>query len=175
MTTPTPAGGFVGTAAASVRTLAVWALLGYAAVVLLFAFFDWLLPSDPRGFSARSADAGFVSVVTMAAPVLAVLLAAYIARPLSVTRLAAFIALIEYAVVLLFGGLALLIGLPAAFDLPGGGYAVGGALDALGYLVIGLVELAVVAIAALAVWRVYVDFGGQVPLRRGTATPPPAA
>jgi hypothetical protein len=145
--------------AGSVRSLATVALLGYAGLVILFAFFDWLVPSDPTGFSARSANANLVNVVTMAAPVLAVLLAAYVSPALPLARLAALVALIEYAAVLLFGTLALLAGLPTAFDLPDGRYAFGGALDALGYLLVGVAELVVVAVAALAVWRTYAGRG----------------
>jgi hypothetical protein len=148
--------------AASVRSLATIALLGYAGLVILFAFFDWLIPSDPTGFSARSANANLVNVVTMAAPVLAVLLAAYVSPALPLARLAALVALIEYAVVLVFGALALLAGLPTAFDLPAGRYAFGGALDALGYLLVGVAEVAVVVVAALAAWRAH---AGGAPAR----------
>jgi hypothetical protein len=161
MTSPGPAGPFAGPAE-SVRTLAVWALLGYAALLILFALFDWLLPSDPGGFSARSAGAGFVTVPTMAAPLLAVLLAAYVSPPLTFTRLAALAALLEYAAILVFGMLALLIGLPAAFNVRGDAYAPDTSLDGLAYLLIGVAELALVAIAALAVWRVYAGLGGRL-------------
>ena len=79
MTTPTPAGtGAVARAMSSPRALAAWASVGYAGLVLFFAFIDWILPGGDGTFSGRSASADFVGTYTLALPVLAVLLAAHV-------------------------------------------------------------------------------------------------
>ncbi|HYN92514.1 MAG TPA: hypothetical protein VES42_01500 [Pilimelia sp.] len=161
MTTPTPPGG------TQLRTFAVWALLAYAALLIVFAFLRWLLP-DGNTFGGRSAAADFTTVPTMAAPLLAVLLAAAVSPPLRNARLAALIALAEYAAVLVFGTLALLIGLPAVFDSLGGNYPGVASTNALAFLLVGIVELALVAIAAAWVWRVLAGLGGG--LRRARRT-----
>jgi hypothetical protein len=164
MTTPTPATGLRRLATASVRELAVWALLGYAGLIIVFALLHWLIPASPDGIGARSYFADFVDVFTIALPVLAVLLAARVSSPLPAAQLVALIALAEYAAVLLFGLLALLAGLPYAFGHLGSGvYALGGTLDALGYLVLGVARLALVAVAGLTAWRIFGELGGRLP------------
>src|SRR5262245_15055201 len=95
----------------SVRNLVVLALLSYAGLILIFAFFDWLIPSSRMiGLAQRSYVADFVGVFTIALPVLDVLLATRIAPALPNARRVALIALIEYAVTLLFGVITLIIG-----------------------------------------------------------------
>ncbi|MGE5828447.1 MAG: hypothetical protein ACM30G_08795 [Micromonosporaceae bacterium] len=158
MTSPTIGG--------SPRVLAVWAMLGYAGLTPVFAFLDWIFPSSPATFASRSYGDfdNFVNVFTMVLPVLAVLLAVYVEPGLPGARLMATVALVEYAVVLLFGVVTLLVGLGVAFsDYPGNAlYSFGRALDGLGYLVLGVGELILVAIAMLVVYRAYTALGGRL-------------
>jgi hypothetical protein len=162
MTSPTFGG--------SPRVLAVWAMLGYAGLALIFAFMDWVFPSSPVTFASRSyADFdSFVNVFTMALPVLAVLLAVHVEPGLSGARLMATVALAEYALVLLFGVVTLLVGLGVAFsDYPGNAlYSFGRALDGLGYFLLGVGELILVAVAMLVVYRAYTALGGRLPTGR---------
>ena len=151
MTTPPPSGGSVGRATQSPRLLAAWALLGYIALVLFFEFFDWILP-DGGTFSGRTILSNFVTIETIAMPVLAVLLAAHVAPVLPMARTMALVALIEYAIILFFGLMTLLIGLGSVFD---GVEEANDAFDALGYLVLGLARLGLAAIAALVVQRTF--------------------
>jgi hypothetical protein len=158
MTSPTIGG--------SPRVLAVWAMLGYAGLALVFAFLDWIFPSSPVTFASRSyADFdSFVNVFTMALPVLAVLLAVHVEPGLAGARLMATVALVEYALVLLFGVVTLLVGLGVAFsDYPNNAlYSFGRALDGLGYFILGVGELILVAVATLVVYRAYTALGGRL-------------
>ena len=168
MTTPNPARAVLG----SPRALAAWALVGYAALHVFFAFFDWLLPGD-GSFSGRSANAGFMNLFVMAMPVVAVLLAAQIAPVLAHARLLTAVALVEYAVSLVFGLFAWLIGLGAvvgSVDSPNDSF------DMLAYLVMGIAGLALIAVAGWVTYRAFVHLGGSLPvsINRTPAPRPPA-
>jgi len=170
MTTPTPS---TGTSAArmlsSPRNLAAWALVGYVALFLFFEFFQWILPGG--SFSTRSANADFRSILIMGLPVLAVVLAVHVAPVVAGARLIAAIALLEYAVAVFFGLITLLIGLGAVFDRVD---SASDSIGALGYLVLGLAELGLIAIAALVVWRAYSGLGGTLTIPRSRPAPPAA-
>lgn len=161
----------------SPRALAIWVMLAYAALLLFFGFLAWIFPSSAISFPARSNGAfgEFVSTLTIALPVLAVLLAVHIEPALPESRLVAFIALIEYAFALLFGVITFLVGLGYAFgnldDPDGALYSFGEALAGIGYLAIGLVKIALMAVAALIVYRAYTGLGGRLPINRPTTTP----
>jgi hypothetical protein len=174
MTNPNPfSGGAVGRVVAAPRALAAWALLAFTALFLFFTFFSWLL--GPGSFSGRSASAGFRNLFEMALPVLAVILATYIAPVLPGARVMAVIALAEYAVALFFGVITLLIGLGAVLDNVDTAWD---SFNALQYLVMGLAALALIAIAAYVTLRAFLSLGGRVPnFTPGPATPPapPAA
>jgi hypothetical protein len=170
MTTPTPTGaGFVARALSSPRALAAWASVGYAGLVLFFAFIDWILPGGDGTFSGRSASADFVGTYTIALPVLAVLLAAHLNPVLEGAKLIATIALIEYAVMLFFGLVTLLIGLGSVFEAAND---VNDVFDALAYLVLGLAQLVLVAVAAMVVWQAFERLGGKLPIGRTRPVPP---
>lgn len=159
-------------ALASPRVLAAWAFVGYAALALAFAFFDWVLPGD-GSFSSRSANAGFDDLPVMAMPVVAVLLAAHVAPAISGAKLICAAALAEYAVALFFGLVTLLVGLGIVFDNV---TSVNDVFDALGYLIMGLANLALMAIAAYVVMRTFTGLGGRVPGSPAPANPiPPQA
>lgn len=171
MTTPNPARA----AFASPRSLAAWALVAYAALHLVFSFFDWLMPGDGNLFT-RSAGAGFTNLFVMAMPVVAVLVAVHLSPVLPGAKLLATAALLEYAVAVVLGGLAWLIGFASVFD--GGVNSANDAFDGLRYLVMGLADLALLAVAAFFVYRAFAQLGGRLPVtltRTPTATPPPAA
>jgi hypothetical protein len=171
MTTPNPARA----ALASPRSLAAWALVAYAALHLVFSFFDWLMPGDGN-LPDRSAGAGFTNLFVMAMPVVAVLLAVYLSPALNGAKLLATVALLEYVVAIVLGALAWLIGFASVFD--GGIDTANDAFDGLRYLVMGLADLALLAVAALVVYKAFTSLGGRLPVtltRTPTAPPPPPA
>ena len=180
MTTPTPSSGAsLGRVTSSPRALAIWALLVWAALQLFFTFLLWIFPTSVISFTGRSQGAfmTFASLLTIAVPVLAVLLATHVEPALPEARLVALIALIEYAFALLFGALTFLIGLGSAFsdldDPDGALYSFGEALAGIRYLVMGVVQLGLLAIAALIVYRTFTALGGRLPINR-TSRPPAA-
>lgn len=148
------------------RQLAAWALVGYAGLFLVFTFFGWLLPGG--SFAGRSAGAGFTSLPELALPVLAVLLATAVEPTLRAATLITAVALLEYAVVLLFGVITLLIGLGAFGDRSGP--RVG--FDVTSYFVLGLGRLGLAAVAGFVVYRIWVSLGGSLPQVRVTMGPP---
>jgi hypothetical protein len=81
----------------------------------------------------------------MAMPVLAVLLARYVAPPVTGGRLVNLVALVEYGVALTFGLVTLLLGLPSVVDGIGNPQS---AFGALRYVVLGIAELVLMTIAA---------------------------
>ena len=158
----------------SPRALAAWALIGYAALHLVFTFLVWAAPG--RGSvsgGAASAYGQFTDLLIMAMPVVAVVLAAYLTPPVAGAKLITLIALIEYAVALAFGGLTFLIGLGAAFDGIG---TAEGAMIALQYLVLGFARLGLLVVTGYVVFRAFTTLGGRLPVgRRPVAPPPPPA
>ena len=160
MSFPSPTGGSaISRSLASPRALAAWALLGYAALALFFAFFLWLLPNGGT-FSDRSAGAGFRDLFVIAMPILAVLLAAYVTPDLPLARLMTLVAMIEYLAILFFGLITLLIGLGAIFDRVD---TVGGFFGGLSYLFLGVGRLILAAIASYITFRAYTRLGGRLP------------
>ena len=161
MSFDSPTGGSaINRTLASPRALAAWALLGYAALALFFAFFLWLLPNGVSTFSERSAGSGFRSLTIIAMPVLAVLLAAYVTPELPLARLIALVAMIEYLAILFFGLITLLIGLGAVFDHVN---TVGAFFGGLSYLVLGAGQLILAAVASYICFRAYTRLGGRLP------------
>jgi hypothetical protein len=147
------------------RVLAAWALLGYTALFLFFTFFAWLLPGG--SFSGRSAEADFRSLLVMAMPVLAVLLAVYVTPQLAGAKVITLVALVEYAFALFFGFVTLLIGLGSVFE---GVNSPSDAFRAMAYLVLGAASLGLMAIAGYVCLRAFLSVGGRFNI--GTATSP---
>jgi hypothetical protein len=165
MTTPTPRGLL-----AAPRQLAAWALLGYAGLHLFVAFLEWVGPERYQTFGARSAAATgtFTSLVELAMPVVAVLIAVWGTTPLPSARLIATVALVEYAVALFFGAITFLIGLGGLQNVNG--------LDVLGYLFLGLGRLALAVVAALVTYQAWTRLGGSfAALGRPTSPVPPSS
>jgi hypothetical protein len=170
MTTPPPAQPDYPAAAPRAkldltpRSLAAWALVGYTALHLMFSFFDWVLP-DGGTFAGRSAAADFRSLFVMAMPLVAVLLAVHVSPPLDQAKLISAVALVEYAVSLLFGLFTLLIGLGAVFD--GSMRYANFVFDAMSYLVLGIAGLALIAVAAWVALRAFTQSGGTISITIG--------
>ena len=164
MTTPTP-----GRITITPRALAAWALVGYPALHLMFAFFNWLLPGGAT-FSQRSASGDFTNLFVMAMPVVAVLLAVHVTPTLGGAKLISAVAVIEYAFSLLFGLFALLIGVGAVVTDVN---SANDAFDVMRYFVLGLAGLALLAIAGWVAVRAYIQLGGVVPITIGRPSAPP--
>jgi len=109
MTTPTaPASRSAGEIIAPLRELLAFALLAAVALGALHAFVD-LVPAGSRWAVAGSyprfvmLGADFVTLLTVGAPVLAVLIAVHAGGPVARARLITLIALLELAAVAFFG------------------------------------------------------------------------
>lgn len=159
MTTPPPGGGI------ALRPLTAWALLALAATLILFGFLDWIFPVGPRDFPDRFGVGAFTELAVLAAPLLAMLVAAKLGPVLGQARLIGQVALIEYAVAVLLGTLAFLITLAGRFNNlhEDGFYAFGGVLQALGDIIEVLLRLALLALAGLWTYRLYTGIGGTLP------------
>lgn len=145
----------------ALRPLFAWALLGYVALHLAFEFFAWLVPSRHESFASRSYYADFVGLYTIALPLLAVLIATQITPVLGAGKIMAVVALAEYAFALFFGVITFLIGLGYAFTFAETSAAT--AFGGLRHLVMSTAELAILALAAYAVLRVFTSLGGKLP------------
>jgi hypothetical protein len=169
MTTPSNARAMM----ANPRSLAAWALVGYAGLHLIFAFFDWVLPGNGT-LSTRSAGADFTTLVVMAMPVAAVLLATQVQPVLAAAKTIAAIALVEYAVIVVLGLLTLLIGVGAVADARVS--SANQSFDVLAYFVLGLASLVLAAIAGLVSYQAFTRHGGTISMGGSRSTPaPPAA
>ena len=145
----------------SPRALAAWALVGYAALHLFFAFFDWLLPGDDT-FTGRSANSGFTNLFVMAMPVVAVLLAVARgagAQPRQADR---------------GSGAGRVRGEPGVRRVRPAHRRGRGrrrpdrnsndAFDALAYFVMGAAALALIAVAGWVTYQAFVRLGGSLPV-----------
>jgi hypothetical protein len=159
MTTPTPRAGIL------LRPLTAWALVALAGTIIFFGFLAWIFPPSPTDFPDRFGLDGFTSIIVLAAPLLAVLVATKLGPVLAHARLVGSVALIEYAVALLLGTLAFLITLAGRFEglHDEGFYAFGGVVQALGGILETLLLLALLALAALWTYRIYTGIGGRLP------------
>jgi hypothetical protein len=174
MTTPT-----TGSAVKALRPLFTWALLAYFAAYLVFEFLRWIVPSPSDTFTSAAYSAGFADLFPIALPLLAILIATQMEPVLPGAKLIAGIALIEYAVALFFGVITFLIGLGYAFGIDN----FSDVIEAMSYLITGLLRLGLLALAGYAVLRVFTALGGKLPevsgLRSSSTprhgTPPPPA
>ncbi len=171
MTTPSTARGWT----AAPRLVAAWALVGYAGLYLAFAFVDWLLPGDGT-FAERSwsATAGVTNLALLAMPVVAVLLATQVQPTLPQAKTTAAVALVEYAAIVLFGLVTLLIGVGAISNQPSGN--ANRAFDTLAYFVLGTGRLALAAVGGLVAYQAFTRLGGALPVgikwQTSGSTPP---
>jgi len=166
MSHPTdPAGsGPAPDAGLPLRLLTAGALVALAGLVIVFGFLEWIFPPFRRDFLDRFDPDPFVSVIVLVAPLLAVLVAARLGRPLRLARLIGQVALVEYAAALVLGALGFLLTLVGRFDDLGSGiYAFGSVLQRLGDLLITLLLLGLLALAGLWTYRIAGSLGGRLP------------
>jgi hypothetical protein len=138
------------------RPLFAWALLGYAAIEIFFAFARLAEPSG-GSISARAHTSDFTTLVSIGFPLLAVLIATQIEPVLGIARLVSLIALGELAAVLLLGSMAFLIGLPHAV-LNTDRFS-----SMLAYLAFSVAGLAFAALSGVACLRVLGTRGFTLP------------
>lgn len=166
MTTPSqgPLGGL------SSRALAAIGLVGYAALFLFFAFIEWI--AADLTFTARSdlASGLFLNLVTMAMPIVAVLLAVKVTPALPIARTIVLAALIEYGVSVVLGLITFLIAIGHLFDVNTG-------LEGTRALIIGLAQIVLIAIGGFITYRIFTEMGGRLtaPGAAYGSYPPPAS
>jgi hypothetical protein len=134
----------------TLRPLFAWALLAYVAAELLFISMTWWLPGSGTNLLQRSYRIDTTTVTSVGLPILAVLISGQVKPVLSIAKTVAMVALAEYLIILLFGGLTFTLGLMHALDFvddPQSGVA------ALSYAVFTLLGFALAALAALASLR----------------------
>ncbi|MEV0457075.1 hypothetical protein [Catellatospora methionotrophica] len=149
------------------RLLFTLALLGYVALHLGFQFLNWVLPAENTTLISRSQSAGFLDLFVMSFPLLAVLIATHVSPQLAGSKIFALVALIEYGVAILFGGVTFLIGLGGL----GWVDTFPEAIDALGHVVLTIGRIGLIALAGYAVLRVFLALGGRVTLPTGLNPP----
>ncbi|MCP3783117.1 hypothetical protein [Micromonospora sp. A3M-1-15] len=133
------------------RELAALVLLGANAVLLFVGLLRLLVPVDDYStFSGRAGSTffAFVGLESTVLPLLAVLLATHVRPVLPKAKLITLVALIEYAVSAVFGALTFLIWMV-------GRLADGEVLDAFLGLLTRVAWLAVFAIAAFVVFKIW--------------------
>jgi len=137
------------------REIAALVLLGATAVFLFTGLLDLLVPyqfgASGRGFARRSAESfgGFVNLVTIGFPFLAVVLATHLRPEVARARLITLVALIEYAVCAAFGTVfGLLVGVVVLVD-----DSVRTAFQALLFRAAWLAVLGVAGFALIGLWQ----------------------
>ncbi|MEV5690551.1 hypothetical protein [Micromonospora globbae] len=132
------------------RELAALAFLGANAVLLFVGLIRLLTPTEYSTFGDRAGGAfgAFMGIEAVVLPVLAVLLATHIEPVLGRARTITQVALIEYAVSAFFGALTFLIWTV-------GELAEGEVLEALLGLLTRLAWIAIFAVAAYVVYRLW--------------------
>jgi hypothetical protein len=156
------------------RALFAWALLAYVAISLFFSLLTWLVPSDGSTIFGRSwwANNDVTSLVTIALPLLAVLITGVVRPVVSAAKLFAFIALAEYAFIVLFGLLTFLLGLVAAFD---GIHDARSSFGVFSGVLLALIRLVLAALAAWVTFNAFTSLGGKLSMPATPPPPPPVA
>jgi len=149
---PTPGEGrSAGQYLRPLRDLAAYALVG-AAAVLLFVALIRLIPDGPGqfGFRTQASFGGFVNLATITFPLAAVLLSLVVAPRHPKAQLIVLVAVVEYAVMAVFGVLfGVLIGLVNDAGNNGARSAFEGLLERVAWLAV----FAVAAYAVYLIWR----------------------
>lgn len=136
----------------TLRPYFAWALLTYAAAELFFIFLNWLLISGGTNIFQRSYRTDTTTLTTVGLPMLAVLITTQVKPVLSIAKNVALVALAEYLIILLFGGLTFLLGLIHMIDFV---HDIQSQVAALSYLVFALLGFALAGLAGFATWRIY--------------------
>ncbi|MDP9799488.1 hypothetical protein J2S43_008000 [Catenuloplanes nepalensis] len=132
------------------REIAALVLLGANAVFLFLAFLRLAIGFGGRAFTDRAADAfgGFIDLVTIGFPLIAVLLAVFVTPALPRAKLIVTVALAEFAVSAFFGLLfGLLVGVVSL--------AADSVLAGFTALLDHLAWTAILGLAAYAVWTIF--------------------
>lgn len=138
----------------ALRPLIAWGLLAYVAVTGFFALLTWLVPTGGSDIFGRSwnANDAVTGLVLISLPVLAVLIA-------KGSKLIAFVALAEYAFIVLFGLLTFLIGLLHTGDII---HDAPSAFNSFAAILLDVIRLGLAALAALLTFRIFTALGGKI-------------
>jgi hypothetical protein len=136
-------------------------LLGYVALAEFFAFLTWLAGQNSFVGRSNEASAMFLNLITMAMPILAVLIATKIQPALEMARLFVTVALVEYAVSIVLGVITFLIGIGNLYDVNDG---LGGTRD----LILSLAAIVLIAIAGYLTYAIFSEMGGRISGPRAT-------
>ena len=136
----------------TLRPLFAWALLAYAGAELFFIATNWWLPGSGGNLFERSLRVDTTTLTTVGLPILALLLTAWVKPALAMAKTVALVALAEYLIILLFGGLTFALGLAQLFDVAHGPE---GALAIFSHVVFAFLGFAIAAMCALVCWRYY--------------------
>ena len=159
-TTPEPASTGI-----PLRTLTAWALVGVAALIVLFAFLRWVFPTQEGLGTSRFNVFDFANLTVIAAPLLGILVASKLGPALKNAKLLVTIALSTYAAAAVFGLVSFFVGLADHFDPDGreGIYAFGFILQGLGGILDELLFLALVLLAGLWTIKIAGSLGTKLP------------
>ena len=154
-----------GSTGIPLRTLTAWALVGVAALIVLFAFLRWVFPTQEGLGTARFNVFDFANLTVIVAPLVGILVATKLGPALANTRLLVTIALSTYAAAAVFGLVAFFVGLADHFDTDGreGVYAFGFILQGLGGILDELLFLAIVLLAGLWTVKIAGSHGTKLP------------
>ena len=138
-------------------------LLGYVALAEFFAFLVWLAGAGQSSFVGRSNDAAsmFLNLITMAMPILAVLIATKIQPVLPMARTFVTVALVEYAVSLVLGIITFLIGIGNLYQFNNG-------VEGTRELILTLAAIVLIAIAGYITYGIFTEMGGRIVGPRAT-------
>lgn len=150
---PSPTSGGTGI---PLRTLTAWALVGVAALQVLFGFLEWIFPTSEGQGTGRFNVFEFADPWIIVPALLGVLVALKLGPALSSAKLITTIALSTLAAAALFGLVAFFVGLADHFDTSGreGVYAFGFILQSLGGILAELLWLGLVVLAGLWVVKI---------------------
>lgn len=158
---PSPRSGSTGI---PLRTLTAWALIGLAALQVLFEFFEWIFPMSEGQGTGRFNVYEFADPWIIVPALLGILVALKLGPALSNAKLMTTIVLSTLGAAAVFGLVAFFVRLADHFDTGGreGVYAFGFVLQSLGGLLDELLWLGLVVLAGL--WVVKIAGSGAAKL-----------
>ena len=147
------------------RTLTAWALIGLAALQVLFEFLEWIFPTSEGQGTGRFNVYEFADPWIIVPALLGVLVALKLGPALSNAKLMTTIALSTLGAAAVFGLVAFFVRLADHFDTGGreGVYAFGFVLQSLGGIADELLWLALVLLAGLWVVKIAGSDAAKLP------------